>query len=1407
MAGAVDLSFSNDLGIPRATLDNNFTDAIRFKAALRTGGLLHIPLGKLHAVPDQTWLRTGEYIIDGEMKAIGVKRIQLMMQCLDATQAMHQLSQLYPMAVLVKGLDVTKYDAGVRPMEADDFINDFNNFNLRNYKQLSTETGVDIWDHNFRANGVRTWVTATSTRGVAEPVQQYLRRWYDTLVTQVNEMYEAHDRDDLLATGPQVYGCWLQVVLPYRGGADFEFDVDISSEFTAQALERLQTPRVVYSPPVQQGCFWHCITRASTNSSTTLSTGLVKSTYDNYAARFGWQQVDDYFNYAPLELFFIQQVSTYLQKDITVVGLDREIILQTNPLKPMTDNLKQDHLILLFYVQGDQGHWCLVRNWIGMYPTYDCPNKYCNTTITATSTRLTQVMTKHFKRCLKCACQKEPFPSLEAYYHHVENASTECAAYQASETGGGAFKREFLKPRDLPDYPEDKMEDRHYSFDIECGIPFAPEGMYQTAATAQGHWPYAAGWYGTKVITDVRHAEERDQIKQVPLDEIHIAYGEDCLDRFLDWVHSVIELDVKPTAFERLLTRLEFVNEEKNLRNKIRKNCKAYFNYKDEFECPTCNAGFPSADDVITHMTGAPGEQAEITMCGKQWWANRQLKHMMNPKNNGNKRSLLPRYFVYAHNGSGYDYEFLMSAIRRSPHFTSKDFDFLINDTSRVLQLNINNTFIFRDTANILKGSLDGIGRKFGVTTTKGEFPYKAVTRENLYGVISRESGDIKPSHLMKVHKIESNIKAKQPSTPEEMDEFWADWPEGFDVQQATDLYLRRDVAVLHEITMCAMLSFKETLNFPFTEMMTTAGGAFKIFQTFFLDEDVYPILHPEENAKAREAYAGGRCEVFERFLTNEDRAAIANEEAAYGYEDCNSMYPAAQKRYMPVGHPTHIGPRDYPFIRDKVLGDHLGQWEEKTYEEMDELRHHLHDHHAFPWGDEYVTIMWCDFDPPQDTSVIPVVPERLDGKTMFTLYPRDDAPVCHPELMKMLEFGYFIRRIRYIMRFEKGQPFDNYVDTLAALKVAATNEADRMTNKLFMNSLYGRLAMMLKMKTFLSDNTVDVRKALNDNSYTTRVLPFSREERNGTVEEWVLVCQDPKVADNPRSNLPMAAFVTSHSRCMLIEHLQALKQLPSVNPHVESVREFYCDTDSWQYFIKFRSPQSMIEAYNGEGVLIGMEQQMHAKRLGAWKDEFEGMSKVVDAACVAPKFYITKHADGAEKATVKGVKLMENGNLRPGQACTERVGSLVFAQGLNIDTVRKLLTGAIDYVKTLNELWVTNQLRSVATLTVMRTLSATYSKRVIVPGTGRTRPYLHTDQPNEKRVCEPYVPEECEDVFMSLDEEEDQCLLAAMADAEESREEFKTEEDLVNELYNEYCMEEPNPTVELEWEMIQRMN
>lgn len=261
-------------------------------------------------------------------------------------------------------------------------------------------------------------------------------------------------------------------------------------------------------------------------------------------------------------------------------------------------------------------------------------------------------------------------------------------------------------------------------------------------------------------------------------------------------------------------------------------------------------------------------------------------------------------------------------------------------------------------------------------------------------------------------------------------------------------------------------------------------------------------ITYQQLELKIREAYTGGRTEVFKPVCGR-----------AY-YYDVNSLYPSVMINHdFPVGFPEYIDDAQVALIKfRKWMQDKKG---------LGFIRANV-------------------FVPPQK---IPPLPVKL-GKLAFVTGHISGTWTFTELEYAIVNCGVEIEEVQELIFFKKTYPvFKNFIGTMYKLKEQATidkNKSLREFAKLILNTAYGWTGMRRDDKTALRDISLLERWENTDRFlYCNEELGF-------------LEIKDSVMTDTVQ--VQVAAYVTSYARLVLLDALRT---------QAEKGEVYYCDTDS----------------------------------------------------------------------------------------------------------------------------------------------------------------------------------------------------------------------------------------------------
>lgn len=297
--------------------------------------------------------------------------------------------------------------------------------------------------------------------------------------------------------------------------------------------------------------------------------------------------------------------------------------------------------------------------------------------------------------------------------------------------------------------------------------------------------------------------------------------------------------------------------------------------------------------------------------------------------------------------------------------------------------------------------------------------------------------------------------------------------------------YCRRDVEIM-QVAMEAFFGFveKEDLG---SLARTIAGQAFVAFRHRFMTEEIYIHSDPEALRLEREAYFGGRVELFFR----------GTFPGQVTYVDVNSMYPFVMRGNL---YPTQIVTR-------------------KTYVTVSELERFL---------DDYLAIARVTLETSE-----PCYPVRNSGCLIF---PVGEFETClsTPELQYALKRGH-IKKVSEVNLYMPGDVFTQYVDYFYQKRLDAKRSGDKVRNelyKLFLNSLYGKFGQR-------GDKWVKVGETSPEEVYQETVYDIETQTLRKVKAFGGTLFHKVDESESYNSFPAVACHVTAYARMMLWEYMQ----------------------------------------------------------------------------------------------------------------------------------------------------------------------------------------------------------------------------------------------------------------------------
>jgi len=317
-----------------------------------------------------------------------------------------------------------------------------------------------------------------------------------------------------------------------------------------------------------------------------------------------------------------------------------------------------------------------------------------------------------------------------------------------------------------------------------------------------------------------------------------------------------------------------------------------------------------------------------------------------------------PREIIYAHNGGRFDFLFLFDSIMpfRDSVWTYPRNLLCINSSIASFDLF---DCEFRDSLMVMPGSMARILPAFGLE--KGEMDYQDI-----------ENQDWRP-------------------------------------------YMKQDCVNQWKALKIYFEYLRE--NFDIEPSLTIAATAMKIYRKHFSNIPLWKSYYEKE---CREAYLGGRCEIFKTKGTG------------LNCYDINSLYPyVMQSLPYPVGKPQKIQ-RNYKPV---LAGTRLG-------------------------------IIKCKVRCPD--MYVPLLPVREANKMLFCTGELEGSWTL-TEIRWALDLGYEITDIEYIIYWpESRYIFKSWVDYTYNKRLESKSEAESYILKILMNSLYGKFGQSREKEEIL---------------------------------------------------------------------------------------------------------------------------------------------------------------------------------------------------------------------------------------------------------------------------------------------------------------------------------------------------
>ncbi len=457
------------------------------------------------------------------------------------------------------------------------------------------------------------------------------------------------------------------------------------------------------------------------------------------------------------------------------------------------------------------------------------------------------------------------------------------------------------------------------------------------------------------------------------------------------------------------------------------------------------------------------------------------------------KHNAVKKFHIYGFNNSRFDNLFIWEELK----IRDKKLKILVVESS-IKQIKYGN-ITFLDLSLYYSGSLKSCAESFGIKLHKGTFPYKFVTKDNLY--------------------YSGSIPDKEYWNSEEDLFTYIDngYLMYFDMKNYTEKYCILDAKIAHEIAKKHLEHASGVINnskFDVRTCPTAAGSALKIFQQVFLKDTLWESP-AQQQIKEREAFKGGRTEVFKKQWRSKAPKYLY-------YFDRNSSYPASMREVMPVEFL-----RSFPYVPKMKLVSHWLYKAKVMYK--GELTH-----------------IFKDFK--SDPNWIPNILERAPSGDIIASKKTDYIYLWGCELQEA-QRNNCVLDIKEVNEYRGETVFKEYAEYFynERLKVKKTNPSKAEFYKLLMNSLYGKFGQQIKPSWDICSDESQVNKILS--GPRSKLLDFD------FIDDFMVIkYTDGRKDDRSVGSLVrFASYITALARTALSEIMRDVGH--------ENV--YYCDTDS----------------------------------------------------------------------------------------------------------------------------------------------------------------------------------------------------------------------------------------------------
>jgi hypothetical protein len=268
------------------------------------------------------------------------------------------------------------------------------------------------------------------------------------------------------------------------------------------------------------------------------------------------------------------------------------------------------------------------------------------------------------------------------------------------------------------------------------------------------------------------------------------------------------------------------------------------------------------------------------------------FNHIFNREKDKEKNNRV-KYF-YAHNGSNFDFLFILKSLVKYNDF---DIKVILKNSSQIIEMKISKEFIrksgektkdkitiiLRDSMLFINGSLDKLAKSFindndSVEARKGIYPYKFVNKNNL-------------EYKGYVPNIEFFENPKDTNTISQYNQLIERTNNSYDLKNETIKYNINDCVILYKIMDKFKTIIYDNFDVNIERSKTAPGLAMVIYlSNYYKPKYNIKVIKGDIERNIRSSYSGGFSRVYDKEIKN-----------AYHY-DMNAQYPFVMLNDMPTG-------------------------------------------------------------------------------------------------------------------------------------------------------------------------------------------------------------------------------------------------------------------------------------------------------------------------------------------------------------------------------------------------------------------------------------------------------------------------------------------------------------------------